>query len=123
MARVIQRKGEKSRQRRVSKAVNRPTGRLTYKPVSKLSEVALSRYAAGLPLNILQLEVVVGMSRATLYRMGNSGPPFLQVARGTKGRTRLYYPKDVEPWLRKYTRNATNQQEHRAGQPIRGQST
>lgn len=67
--------------------------------------IALARYAAGLPLKIDQLALVIGISRAQLYLLGNEGPPFVQVKRGVKSSRRLYFAKDVEPWLRRHTAN------------------
>lgn len=86
------------RKPKTRRSVNRPTGRLTEKPISDTATVALARYAAGLPLNIRGLETVLGISRAVIYRLKEDGPPFVQVAGGS----RLYYPKDVEVWLRQH---------------------
>ncbi len=95
MTRGMPKKNVRSRQE-APKAAKRPTGRLTDKPVSDFATRSLARYAAGLPLCIRQLEVVIGINRSTLYRMGSKGPPFIST--GRRG-LRLYYPKNVEKWL------------------------
>lgn len=91
----------KSKKRRT---VKRSTGRLTEKPISDTATVALARYAAGLPLNVRGLAIVTGFSRAVIYRLKEDGPPFVQV----DGGSRIYYPKDVEVWLRQHKHLANN---------------
>lgn len=94
----------KTSKRRSAKLVPASAGRAT-RPISEDESIALTRYAAGLPLNIKQVALVIGISRTQLYKLGKEGPPYVQVRNGVKGNRRLYFPKDVEPWLRKHTAN------------------
>lgn len=93
-----------SRTKRSGKSARRVVNRVGLS-ITDAEAIALTRYEAGLPLKTQQLALVIGISRSQIYLLGEKGPPFTQVKRGVKASRRLYFAKDVEPWLRKHTAN------------------
>lgn len=80
--------------------------------VSERDLVALRRYAAGLPLNLEQACIIIGMSRAALCRLGNNGPQWYRSTgpRNQRGGSRLYEPRDIQAWLEERKRKARGEE-------------
>jgi predicted DNA-binding transcriptional regulator AlpA len=65
----------------------------------ELKQRALENFSLDAPLTLSQTCIVTGISRSNIYRLGNDGPPYMQLQPENPRSRRIYYSPLVRKWI------------------------
>ena len=68
--------------------------------MDQVKQNAADNFSKNLPLTLRQVCVITGISRSNIYRMGDDGPPYLQLKPGNPRSRRIYYSPSVRKWIK-----------------------